>query len=259
MTTREKVSRQLVLFSTFSDRKVLLLTGTHQYRKHILALSTIFDCYRSPSTVLFRTNHARNADDFLAPIIGKSGMAPRVKTGRPMNIAGGYRLFADTINPLSWKSTPSSIDVAVVYPIDSLDYDYGEKCVHDLMRRDVKKVFLVSWTDNVDGYGWTNQFDPVHVVYDAKEDDPEYHNRVLGCMSGGSTRRIPKKVSRYAQHVPHEYLMRIFCDKCRTTRWAELNKPYPGPTALKKAEAGEYTAKCVKCGYEAMDNYNWYT
>jgi RNase P subunit RPR2 len=168
MTTREKVSQQLVLFLTFSDRKVLLLTGTHQYRKHILALSTIFDCYRSPSTVLFRINHARNADDFLAPIIGKSGMAPRVKTGRPMN-------------------------------------------------------------------------------------------RVLACMSGGSTRRIPKKVSRYAQHVPHEYLMRIFCDKCRTTRWAELNKPYPGPTALTKAEAGEYTAKCLKCGYEAMDNYNWYT
>lgn len=31
------------------------------------------------------------------------------------------------------------------------------------------------------------------------------------------------------------------------------------PSALKKAEAGDYTAKCLKCGYEAMDNYNWYT
>jgi len=37
-----------------------------------------------------------------------------------------------------------------------------------------------------------------------------------------------------------------------------MNKPFPGMDILRNAKAGEYTAKCLKCGTEAHDCYNWY-
>ena len=64
---------------------------------------------------------------------------------------------------------------------------------------------------------------------------------------------------QYAKHADRSKLVQMLCKgKCCKTRCAELNKQYPGKDELRKARHGEYQAICLKCGYEATYNYNWF-
>lgn len=64
---------------------------------------------------------------------------------------------------------------------------------------------------------------------------------------------------QYAQNADRSKLVKILCKgKCSQTRWAELNKIYPGKRILKEAEMNIYEAKCLKCGMVSIDNYNWF-
>ena len=66
------------------------------------------------------------------------------------------------------------------------------------------------------------------------------------------------KLPLYAQSTQTNFLVQILCrGTCRINRWAKLNKSYHGQSALRDAPAGEFTATCLMCGYEASDNYNW--
>ncbi len=254
MNTRKKAITGIVSFIN-SDHRVLLLTGTYQNEKHVLALHTIFAAYEAPATILFRVNHSRNIDSFLSRVL-KLGTKPR--TGLPIKIKGNYTLYVDTTNPASWDSSSSTVDIALVYPIDSLGYNRGDDCVKDLLRRNAKKILLVSWTDNKD-FGWVDQFSPVREVYDAEEERPDYHRRVLEFMGSASYEQRLGNLPQYAQSTPNKHLVKILCrGLCNKTRWAKLNRPYPGKTSLNNARAGEFTATCLKCSYEARDNYNWY-
>jgi len=138
-----------------------------------------------------------------------------------------------------------------------LGYDDGDKCVQDLIRHQAKKIFLVSSTDSKD-FGWTNQFKPVHVIFDAKEENPEYHERVIQALNSASYEKISERLPTYAATTPHDYLVRILCRRCHITRWARLNAQYPGKSVLRSAPLGKYRATCLKCGYEATDNQNWF-
>lgn len=254
MNTRTKAAESILSFIRSGDR-FLLLTGTHQDRKHRLVLEVVLSRYPSPASVLFRVNSMRNATSFLSPTLK---LTRNTRPGNPILVAPDYRLFVDSINPASWRSTPSNIDVGVVYPLDSLRQDEGDDCVRDLVRRNVKKVFLVSWTDNVD-FSWTNQFKPVHVAYDAEEENPEYHKRVMEVVSSARVETIFPRLPDYAKSTPDNLLVKILCrGRCNGTRWARLNKPYPGTSALREASFGEYRATCLECGYIASDNYNWF-
>lgn len=63
---------------------------------------------------------------------------------------------------------------------------------------------------------------------------------------------------KYAQSADRDRVVSILCKgQCRAVRWAEMNKAYPGADALKKADMGEFKAKCLRCGSIARDNYNW--
>ncbi len=229
--------------------QTLLLTGTHQKMKHPLVLELVLSKYPAPATILFRTNNLK--------ILGETlGLDRDPKIGKPISVQRGFTLFPDTIKRTTWQSSPRSIDIAIVYPIDSLKFDAGGECIQDLMHRGVKKIFLVSWTDNVD-FSWTEYFNPVHVIYDAEEEDSEYHERMMEHVSVRSGPDLPS-LPAYAASTPIEYLVQIWCrGKCLNTRWAKLNLPYPGEVAIRKAELGKFRAKCLKCGYEAVDNSNW--
>ena len=254
MHTRKEANEAVSSFLRTEER-FLLLTGTHQYEKHVLALNIILSEYPSPAQILFRVNHSSSIDSFLSPVLD---LAHELKIGTPTNIQGGYTLYVDTINPTSWRSSPYEIDVAAVYPIDSLEYDAGDDCVQDLIRRKAKKILLVSWTDDRD-FGWVDQFNPVRVVFDAEEENPEYHKRVLESIGQFHVDVISEKLPKYAQSTPQSYLVKILCrGRCHAGRWARLNLPYPGKSALKSAQMGQYRATCLQCGYEATDNYNWF-
>ena len=254
MNTEKKAAEAIASFID-SDERFLLLTGTHQQKKHLLVLTAILAGDGGPSTVLFRTNHSTHFDSFLSPILT---LHKKPRTGTPIHIAGGYSLYVDTINRQSWSSSPSNIDVAVVYPIDSLTRDKAHDCIEDLLRRQARQIFLVTWTDNQD-ISWTSIYEPVHVVYDAEEEAPEYHDRMKDVEAKTVITRELTGLPQYAKSTPDEFLVQMHCDgRCGKTRWARLNQPHPGLTALRNARELEYAATCLKCGFEATDNYNSY-
>jgi hypothetical protein len=247
MNIKDKAINKIIEFLN-SDSKFLLLTGTHQNKKHLLALSVIFNYSPSPQKVLFRANSMQNISTFLP---GKRSY----KTGEFVREDKHY-LAVDTINPTSWRATPK-VDIAVIYPIDSLTTTTADENIEDLInRRSAKKIILVSWTDNKDIY-WAKRLEPVEVVYDAEEEDLEYHKRVEGHTVTVRREQIPN-LPEYAKGTPPEYLTKLHCYRCGSSRWARLNKRYPGKSVLHQASYGEYKATCLKCGYEATDNYKWY-
>ncbi|NRS14935.1 hypothetical protein HP398_00620 [Brevibacillus sp. HB1.4B] len=177
MNNRSNAYEKIVDFLA-SSKKALLLTGTHQYEKHPLILKAIKTNVEKPSTVLFRANSMKNLDAIF-------NTNKQFKTGTAYKF-GNHQLFIDSINPSSWKTTKRKYDYAILYPFDStIKGSSFEKVMEDLYtRRDINKIFLVSWTDNV-GYDYRkmSQFYDEHVIFDALEEKPDYHQRVLDVIS----------------------------------------------------------------------------
>jgi len=238
-----------------SDQKILLVQGTNQNEKHSLVLEVIVTVPNPPKTVLFRANSKRNMDSFLNTIFS---IKTRYETGKPYKLRGGSTIYIDSINRASQQKSPRQVDVAVVYPVDSLNVESGDENLHDLLNRGARKIIFVSWTDNVD-ISWLDMHNPMKITYDAIEENPAYHNRVKEAVSKARRQTKIKNLPNYAARISSEYLVKMLCrGKCNGGRWAQLNKPYPGLRTLHNAELGKYTAICLRCGYEADDNYNWY-
>lgn len=64
---------------------------------------------------------------------------------------------------------------------------------------------------------------------------------------------------KYAAPADRAKVVKILCrGKCGTTRFAQLNMPYPGQDVLRSAPMHEYEATCLRCGKVAIDSYNWH-
>jgi hypothetical protein len=67
------------------------------------------------------------------------------------------------------------------------------------------------------------------------------------------------KIPEYARRADPSRLVRLLCKgKCSCVRWAEMEQPYPGQDALRRAKVSEFSAKCLYCGKVAKDPYNWF-
>lgn len=176
MNTQQKALRELEAF-VHSKETCVLITGTHQYQKHRLALKVLGENLVD-AQILFRVNAINNLDSILGSNFSKH------KPGESYKL-GPNRLYIDSVNPRSWGKTPSVIDAAVLYPLDSVNRDKNkQEIIRDLLHlRKVKKLFLASWTDTHD-FSWVNEYIDRHVIYDAEEEDPEYHQRVLNLIQG---------------------------------------------------------------------------
>jgi len=252
MNDKITAEREIKDFLTSSDR-FLFLSGTNQFKKHSLVLKILCAQSAARKTVLFRGNSMDNVSNFLSDVFE---ISKKPKTGTPILIAGKHQLYCDTINSKSWGDAPRPIDIGIIYPIDSLDYLKDDSPVQDLIRRQAKKIFLITWTDNKD-FSWVSSLTQRHVVYDAEDEDPEYHKRVLEVTEEVDDYTPAKKLPAYAKGTPGNLLVRCYCNTCRGMTYAKLNKPHPGKTILRNAQMGEYSAACLKCRHEANDNYNW--
>lgn len=250
MSNRDDAVRGLRDFFQGGDR-FLFFNGTHQYEKHKLALAAALQLSPAPATVLFRSNHKSNTGTMLAD----AGIQKVPPAGSFLSVMG-HRLYTDTINPQSWRKSPTPIEVGIVYPVDSMKGDEGSDCVADLVRRQAKKILMVTWTDNRD-FGWVGQFNPVRLTYDAAEERPDYHERMREIEAETTRSDLPKDLPAYARRGDPARLIRLHCRGCNTSSWAELNVPYPGKDALRSGGA-HYVATCLKCGRQNTDNYNWY-
>ena len=89
---------------------------------------------------------------------------------------------ADTFtNCSSWYKSSRAFDFAIFYPIDAIARgDVSIKCIDNLFSsKDVGKIFLVSWTDRNYDYSIFDKYVDRECVYDAEEEDAEYHKRVI--------------------------------------------------------------------------------
>jgi len=103
------------------------------------------------------------------------------------------RIHIDTINPRTWGKTPRNVDLAIIYPVDSLISGENERqvnnCIDDIDKRATKKIY-VTWTDNVNFRAIYNRF-PVEICFDAEEERPEYHQEMLDYYENLRLGRIP--------------------------------------------------------------------
>ncbi|WML26149.1 hypothetical protein [Neobacillus sp. OS1-33] len=148
-----------------SKERCVLITGTHQFQKHVLALRTVVEC-ANKSNILLRVNAMNNLDTILES-------NKKFKSGIPYKTGSTNNLYIDTIKSTTWNNNPYNIDYAVLYPLDSVGKSSSQKeIMDDFNIRHVKKIFLVSWTDTHD-FSWANKYIDCHVVYDVEEEDPE--------------------------------------------------------------------------------------
>ena len=153
MNNRENLKKDIIEFIQSDDEKIMLITGTHQFEKHMEVLRTL----------------NQNVQDGLK----SAKLNTRIKVGN-------LRMYIDTINKKSWRN--ERYNVSILYPVDSICRKKDEQrkeILDDLIRNTVHKVFIVSWTDSYD-YSWLDEFGIDRtVVFDAEEEDSAYHGRVI--------------------------------------------------------------------------------
>lgn len=160
-----------------SEEKCMFITGTNQYKKHIMVMAAL-DQLMPGAHILFRSSSMQNLLDkeFLGRFIFK-----QPKIGQEFKIENNI-YEADTFtNSSSWYKTKREFDAAIFYPIDAIARGNVDiKCIDNLfINKDVKKIFLISWTDNNYDYSIFNKYIDRECIYDAIEEDIDYHNRVL--------------------------------------------------------------------------------
>lgn len=161
----------------YSEEKCMFITGTNQYKKHIMVMAAL-DHLKPKSHILFRSGTMQNLLDreFLGRFISK-----QPKIGQVFKIENNI-YEADTFtNSSSWHKSSREFDYAILYPIDSIARgDTNIKCIDNLfVDKKTGKIFLVSWTDMNYDYSIFEQYVDRKCVYDAEEEDIEYHRRVL--------------------------------------------------------------------------------
>lgn len=166
-----------------SEDKYMLITGTNQYKKHLIVMALLNKFYRNVS-VLFRTNAMGNVAEreWLGRFVKK-----QPKAGEHFRIEKNIYQADSFTNRLTWSKTDSNIDFAIVYPIEAIARkDVKMDCIEDLFRnKNIGKVFLISWTDNNYDYSIFDKYIDRKSIYAAEEEAPGYHKRVMDlCMHG---------------------------------------------------------------------------
>ncbi|MEH7320920.1 hypothetical protein V7113_29020 [Priestia megaterium] len=173
---------QLAEFLKSNEEKVVLIKGTHQRKKHKLVFS-LMQRAEGFKKGLFRVNGLNNTADFLKQAGYDIPYNKGFKSGNAYAFRG-FNLYIDSLFTQStWRNTPSQLDFAIVYPIDSFCDEKADKkqaLINDvLQRKDINKIFIITFTDVRYDYAWLEDTVDRVIVYDAKDEDPEYHNRVL--------------------------------------------------------------------------------
>lgn len=163
-----------------NNEKVVLITGTNQYEKHKTVIA-ILNKYCPKSKILFRTNSMSNIYD--ESFLGWTGyLKKKIKSGETFKISKNYYQVDSFNTERTWYQTDINFDYAILYPLDAcLRNNSLEKVLNNLLNeKNIKKIFLISWTDSkYYNYEKFSHYYSQRFIYDALEEDPEYHKRVL--------------------------------------------------------------------------------
>lgn len=177
MNTKQNAIESIEEF-LHSDERCLLITGTHQYAKHKLIMA-ILDKHFEHHLFLFRTNSLKNVSN--NDHLGWAGVNKTPKAGETFKVGRNMYQCDSLTSSGTWYKTSRRFACAIVYPVDTLYRSGDVSSIDDLFKfKEISKVFLASWMDrNEYDHSIFAQFVQRHVVYDAEQEDPEYHQRVL--------------------------------------------------------------------------------
>lgn len=182
MNNRGNAIKQIHEFINSENEKVMLIRGTHQYEKHSLVLE-LLEQSKNLKTGVFRVTNFQNVPLFLKQAGYDVPMNKTITSGKPYQLKNKIIYFDSLPTKSTWRNTPSELDFAIVYPMDSF-CDKKKEVKEELMRdilesKNIKKVFIVSWTDVRWDYEWLKPYVDRSIVFDAEEENPEYHKNVL--------------------------------------------------------------------------------
>ncbi|QEL68860.1 MULTISPECIES: hypothetical protein [Bacillus cereus group] len=182
MNNRGNAIKQINEFISSKNEKVMLIRGTHQYAKHSLVLE-LLEQSKNLKTGVFRVTTFQNVPLFLNQAGYDVPMNKTITSGKPYQLKNKIIYFDSLPTKSTWGRTPSELDFAIVYPMDSF-CDKKNEAKEELMRdilewKNIKKVFIVSWTDVRWNYEWLKPYVDRSIVFDAEEENPEYHKNVL--------------------------------------------------------------------------------
>lgn len=186
MNNRDQAIAQIEDFLQ-NDEKCMLLTGTHQYEKHKLVMRILNQHYEK-NLILFRTNFMQNITN--EEFLGWATVEKQPKAGERIRIGKNAYEFDSSNTSSTWRKTDGKFSAAIFYPIDALLRHLKFEAIDNLFHKNIGKIFLISWTDSHEyDYSKLAQYVSRHVIYDAAEEDPAYHKRVLDIVDEVSGRR----------------------------------------------------------------------
>lgn len=170
-----------------SDSRYCLIEGTHQYEKHGIAVQGLLRRYPGgtllssivPQRVLLRINTLDMASEYVSQALGKPLRGVSVGRNREVKV-GGVSLHVDSFNRRSWGSTPPAVACAVLYPVAHMSAREAQDCLRDLEHRGAKRIIFCTCDDpRAMDLEWIFSLSPVRITYHAKDERPDYHQRVL--------------------------------------------------------------------------------
>ena len=96
MNNRENLKKEIIEFIKSDNEKIMFITGTHQYEKHMEVLRTLNKNVKDGVKVLFRINGKDNINSIFQHKLKSEKLNTRIKIGN-------LRMYIDTINKMSWK------------------------------------------------------------------------------------------------------------------------------------------------------------
>lgn len=172
MNNRENAEREIIDFLK-SDDKYMLLTGTNQYKKHLLVMLSLND-HCPDSLILFRTNAMQNICSF-------TSLPKQPKSGEKTIIGQNVYVFDSLFNAGTQRQTVGKYDYIIVYPMDELFRSNDFSSISNLLTtHTAKKIVFCTWTDRQE-YDYSSFINNGvrHIVYDAIEENPRQHKYLL--------------------------------------------------------------------------------
>ena len=98
-----------------SDKRCMLITGTHQYKKHVLIMALLNKYYKN-AKILFRAsgvNHAFSTEN----ILGQFNLKTK-KSGELFQLYNNYYAVDSYKRKDTWYKSNDNYDFAIVFSID---------------------------------------------------------------------------------------------------------------------------------------------
>ena len=108
MNTRENLRSEIIAFLKSDKEKIMLITGTHQFEKHMEVLRTLNKNVQDGVKVLFRLNGKDNIESIFQHSLKSAKLNTRIKVEN-------LRMYIDTINKKSWRN--ERYNVSIMYPV----------------------------------------------------------------------------------------------------------------------------------------------